>query len=106
MFGKKVAKKSKSADWRDFRTHDRQAMRGLRATVNSIPAEMIDYSSGGMRVRANEQLPRVGTVEILEGRKLVRAVVAVVAWSRNSETGYMFRNKQKLSDAPRRVVSR
>lgn len=95
MFGKRATEKF---DPSEFRVHDRQTVRGLRAYVDGQEVEILDYSDGGMRVKSLNPLPRVATIEIVKGEKTVRNTVAVTAWSRGGQTGYAFRSKLKVTN--------
>jgi len=94
MFGGRGTGK---VDPSEYREHVRRSARGLRAFVDGVEVELLDYSEGGLRVRFDRPLPRVATVELLRNEKLMRTTVAVVAWSRNNQTGYSFRPNQKLT---------
>jgi hypothetical protein len=93
----------------EYRAHTRKPARGLRAFIDGIEVELLDYSEGGLRVRSDRPLPRVATIEILRNNKPMRTIAAVVAWSRKDQSGYAFRPKQKLATigskpiAPREV---
>ncbi len=94
MFGKRASAKF---DPSEFRVHDRQTGKGLKAYVDNQEVEVLDYSDGGIRVRSFSPLARVVMIEIMKGRKTVRNTAAVTAWSRGEQTGYAFRSKLKLS---------
>jgi hypothetical protein len=94
MFGGRGTSKFNPSE---YRAHVRKSARGLRAFVDGVEVELLDYSEGGLRVRYDRPLPRVATIEMLRNEKPMRTIAAVVAWSRNDQTGYAFRPNQKLA---------
>lgn len=90
---------------RDYRLHRRVAVEGLELRLGGRSYEILDYSSGGARIRAgllSGDLPRVAVVEVVRGERVLCACAAVKAWSRNGEAGYEFRKSQKIDiGAPR-----
>jgi len=103
MFGKAKPKK----DYTEFRATPRYKARGMKATVDDEPVDILDYSEGGMRARTQKKFRKAVIVEIYRRNTLFRRVPAVVAWSSGKEIGFEFRPNLTLyakeMDTPRKT---
>lgn len=91
MFGKKAS----SAD---NRVHPRYSPGSMRVVVDGVGCDLLDYSDGGVRIAAKGHVRRVALIEIYKNGKCIRKTPAIVAWRRESETGYAFRSNLKICE--------
>jgi len=89
MFGKKAS----PANGREYPRHNAGKM---SVTVDGVQCKLLDYSDGGVRVSIQGALRRVALIEIHKNGKCIRKTPAIIAWRRDSETGYAFRSNLKI----------
>jgi len=89
MFGKKASPT-------DGREHPRYNAGNVSVTVDGVQCRLLDYSDGGVRISTTGAVRRVALIEIFKNGKCVRKTPAIVAWRRESETGYAFRSNLKI----------
>jgi len=89
MFGKKAT----SAD---SRMHTRYSAGSMSVVVDGVKCDLLDYSDGGVRVSVQGHVRRVALIEIFKNGKCIRKTPAIVAWRRESETGYAFRSNLRI----------
>jgi len=89
MFGKKAS----PADSREYPRHNAG---GMSVLVDGAQCKLLDYSDGGVRISTRGPVRRVALIEVYKNGKCVRKTPAIVAWRRESETGYAFRSNLKI----------
>lgn len=101
MFGRKSrpstsAGVTSKSNYENFRKHERFSPRNLSAYVDGTHCQVLDYSDGGVRLTLVKGLRRTALIEIYKGDRLIKKTPAVIAWERNGEIGYAFRENLQI----------
>ncbi len=62
----------------------------MSAKINGVSCDLLDYSTGGVRIQFNGEALQNATIEIFRQGQLLHEATVVLVWKRGNEAGYAF----------------